>query len=37
VRNESPKVRKEEEMEKDPFYNIHLDRLKVASTEDTER
>jgi hypothetical protein len=32
VRNESQKVRKEEEMKKDPFYNIHLDRLKVAST-----
>jgi predicted pyridoxine 5'-phosphate oxidase superfamily flavin-nucleotide-binding protein len=31
VRNESRKVRKEEEMKKDPFYNVHLDKLRVVS------
>jgi len=34
VRNESPQVRREEEMKKDPFYNVHLDRLRVVSTAD---
>jgi hypothetical protein len=29
ARNESRKVRKQEELKKDPLYNIHLDKLKV--------
>jgi hypothetical protein len=30
VINESRKVRKEGEMEKDPLYNVHLDRLSAG-------
>jgi hypothetical protein len=29
LRNQSRKVRREEERAKDPFYNIHLDRLRA--------
>jgi predicted pyridoxine 5'-phosphate oxidase superfamily flavin-nucleotide-binding protein len=37
VIHESRKARKEGEMKKDPFYNVHLDRLKVVSSTDNKR
>jgi hypothetical protein len=37
VINESRKVRKEGEMNKDPLYNVYLDRLRIVSTTDNKK